>query len=98
MSREKPAPGPDRNRIMDTLKVFRGGGGSAPQGTPPTGTGAYPIPPSRQRRKAVTTWQDELALKQLKDLANEKGKNEQALLAEALNLLFVRHEKPPIAN
>ena len=88
MSREKPAPGPDRNRIMDTLKVFRGGGGSAPQGTPPTGTGAYPIPPSRQRRKAVTTWQDELALKQLKDLANERGKSRAGAIGRSAQPAF----------
>jgi hypothetical protein len=32
----------------------------------------YPIPPSRMTRKAITTWQDAVAVQQLKDIAGER--------------------------
>lgn len=59
----------------------------------PTAAASYPIPPSRQTRKAVTTWQDEVALKQLRSLSHERGESQQALLAEALDLLFAQQRK-----
>jgi hypothetical protein len=58
----------------------------------------YPIPPSRQNRKALTTWQDAIALKQLKAIANEQGVSQQKVIAEALNLLFAKHGKSAIAT
>ena len=61
-------------------------------------TPAYAIPPSRQGRRAVTTWQAEAAVRQLKALALEQGWTQQRAVAEALNLLFVRCGKPTIAN
>jgi hypothetical protein len=59
---------------------------------------AYSVPPSRQARKVVTTWQDEITLKQLKQLSAETDQSQQALLAEALVLLFAEYGKPPIAS
>ena len=63
----------------------------------PAAPAAYTAP-SRQGRKPVTIWQDPAAVKQLKLLAAETGISQQKLAAEALNLLFVKHGKPPIAN
>jgi hypothetical protein len=48
----------------------------------------YAVPPSRRVKKAVTTWQDAVAVQQLKDLAHERGVSQQKLIAEAFNLLF----------
>jgi hypothetical protein len=56
-----------------------------------------PVPPSRRKRTAITTWQDTAAVKQLKDLAHKTERSQQELIAEALNLLFERYKKPPVA-
>jgi hypothetical protein len=58
----------------------------------------YAIPPSRRTKKAVTTWQDAVAVQQLKDLAHERGVSQQKLIAEALNLLFAKCNKPTSAS
>jgi hypothetical protein len=42
-------------------------------------------------------WGDPAIRRQLKMLAAETGRTQQHLLAEALNLLFAQHGKPPIA-
>jgi hypothetical protein len=55
------------------------------------------IPPSRQGRKAITSWQEEAAIRQLKTIALEQGWTQQRALAEALNLLFAKLDKPTIA-
>ncbi len=55
------------------------------------------IPPSRQGRKAITTWQEEAAVRQVKAIALEQGCTQQHALAEALNLLFAKHGKATIA-
>ena len=39
---------------------------------------------SRANRKALTTWQDAAALKQLKHLANDLGVSQRALIAEGI--------------
>ena len=41
----------------------------------------------------LTTWIDEAALKELRDLSHETGRKQQELIAEALNMLFVKHGK-----
>jgi hypothetical protein len=63
---------------------------------PPPGK-AY-VPPSRKNRKSITTWQDETALKELRDLSHERGRSQQELIAEALNLLFAKHGKRTVAT
>lgn len=55
------------------------------------------LPPSRQGKKAVSGHFDPEASRQLKQLAIETDSTVQTLLAEALNDLFTKHGKPPIA-
>lgn len=56
------------------------------------------LPPSRQGKKFVGAYFDSEVSKQLKILAAETEKTSQALLGEALNLLFERYRKNPIAE
>ena len=64
-------------------------------GTPlkPTAT----VPPSRQGKKMISGHFDKDVHRQLKMLALEKDTSIQGLLSEALNALFERNNKPPIA-
>jgi hypothetical protein len=55
-------------------------------------------PPSRRTRKSLTTWQDEAALKQLKQLAATLGVSQQALIAEGLNHVLAKYSKPTVAT
>jgi hypothetical protein len=59
---------------------------------------AYPIPPSRKNRKALTTWQEETALKQLKRIANDRSVSQQALIAEGINYVLVKYGKSAVAS
>jgi hypothetical protein len=54
--------------------------------------------PSRERRKALTSWQDEAAIKELRDLSHATGRSQQQLIAEALNLLFAKHGMGTVAT
>jgi hypothetical protein len=56
------------------------------------------VPPSRKNRKALTTWQDQAAIKQLRHLANELGVSQQALIAEGINLVLAKYAKPTVAT
>ena len=56
------------------------------------------LPPSRQGKKFVGAYFTPEVSKQLKILAAETEKTSQALLAEALNLLFEKYRKNPIAE
>jgi hypothetical protein len=52
----------------------------------------------RQGKKAIAGYFDPSVWLQLKQLGLEQnGETVQDLLAEALNLLFAKHKKPPIA-
>ena len=53
--------------------------------------------PARQGKKMVTGYFDVKAHRQLKQLSLETDKSIQALLGDALNMLFAFHDKPPIA-
>jgi hypothetical protein len=55
------------------------------------------VPESRQGKKGLTGYFDPAVLKQLKILSAEKETSQQQLIAEALNDLFVKNGKPPIA-
>ncbi|MHC5725740.1 MAG: ribbon-helix-helix domain-containing protein [Nostoc sp.] len=55
------------------------------------------VPPSRRGKKAIVGHFDPVVCKQLKLLAVEQDKSSQALLVEALNLLFEAYGKQPIA-
>jgi hypothetical protein len=54
--------------------------------------------PSRKGRKAMTVWQDEAALKQLKLLAVDLGVSQQALVAEGINHVLAKYGKPTVAT
>src|SRR5690349_7328826 len=54
-------------------------------------------PPSRRGKKAVTGHFDPAVPRQLKQLALDNDSSVQALLAEALNDLFVKYGRKPIA-
>jgi hypothetical protein len=94
MPKRQKAPPADRDGILGALTRF--GRGKVP---PPEGDAdkTY-VPPSRKNRKSFTTWQDETALKELRNLAHEKGRSQQQLIAEALNLLFAKHGKRTVAT
>ena len=54
-------------------------------------------PPSRRGKKAITGFFDPTVSRQLKQLALDKDKTIQSLLSEALNDLFIKHDRTPIA-
>jgi len=53
--------------------------------------------PDREGRKPMPFWTTEAAKKQLRMMAAEMDTSQQDLMTEALNLLFQKHGKPPIA-
>ena len=54
-------------------------------------------PPSRRGKKAITGFFDPTVSRQLKQLALDEDKTIQSLLSEALNDLFIKHDRTPIA-
>ena len=54
-------------------------------------------PPSRMQTKLIGGHFDPAVSRQLKQLALDDNSTVQALLAEALNDLFIKHGKKPIA-
>ncbi len=55
------------------------------------------VPPSRQGKKAITGHFDPAVSRQLRQLALDNNTTVQAMLAEALNELFIKHHRNPIA-
>ena len=84
-------PSQERNSWLERLNPMR----RTPQPRP---AGAYAVPPSRANRKALTTWQDAAALKELKHLANDLGVSQQALIAEGINYVLAKHGKLTVAT
>ena len=79
---------------MKTVAILSGEGEVTIGTTPkPTST----VPPSRQGKKMISGHFDKDVHRQLKMLALEKDTSIQDLLSEALNALFERNNKPPIA-
>lgn len=70
---------------------------SQPIAQPASSTAQTNVPPSRRGKKAITGHFDPLVSKQLKGIALEEDRTVQDLLAEALNDLFVKYDKNPIA-
>lgn len=54
--------------------------------------------PSRVDRVQLSSWQVPDAVRQLRILAAEEGTSMQALVADALNLLFSKHGKSRVAE
>lgn len=79
---------------MKTVAI-RSGEGEVAVGTTPEPTAT--IPPSRQGKKMISGHFDKDVHRQLKMLAIERDTSIQNLLSEALNALFERNNKPPIA-
>jgi hypothetical protein len=61
---------------------------------PPTD---HPAQPSRRETKAITVHFPEEVRRQLKALAGGEGRHVDDMVAEALNLLFVKYRRPEIA-
>jgi hypothetical protein len=78
--------------------------GPAPTEDPQTraGEGGAPIggskQPSRHGKVAITQWVDPAVRKQLAQLGLDHDKTQAELAAEALNLLFEKYGKSPIAT
>lgn len=53
--------------------------------------------PSRAGTKAITVHFPEVVRRQLKALAGEQGRDVADMVAEGLNLLFVKYRKPELA-
>jgi len=79
---------------MKTGTILAGEGGIAVETTPKPNP---MVPPSRQGKKMISGHFDKDVHRQLKMLALEKDTSIQNLLSEALNALFERNNKPPIA-
>ena len=56
-----------------------------------------PVKRGRGGKVSIMSWHDPAVRQQLKILAAETDKTEQRLMQEALNLLFQKYGKPPIA-
>jgi hypothetical protein len=52
---------------------------------------------SRKGKKPLLTQHDPAVIRQLKMLAVRLGTTQQKLVAEALNMLFIKHGEQPIA-
>jgi hypothetical protein len=87
--------GENRKTIADALREVGAGLRSKPATAPPSAS--TPVPKSRQGRRGLLTYHDPATVKQLQALALEHDTSQQQLVAEALNLLFVKYGKPPIA-
>ena len=79
---------------MRTVAILSGKDEAA-LGTTPKPTAM--VPPSRQGKKMISGHFDKDVHRQLKMLALERDTSIQSLLSEALNALFERNNKPPIA-
>ena len=79
---------------MKTVTSLPGEGGVTVETTPKPNP---MVPPSRQGKKMISGHFDKDVHRQLKMLALEKDTSIQDLLGEALNALFERNNKPPIA-
>lgn len=69
-----------------------------PQPSLKTRDGAgYPIPAARRGKKAIMGWFDPAVGEQLRQISYEERISQQALLREALNLMFKKYGKAEIA-
>lgn len=64
---------------------------------PPTVQKTKPAPPSRRGLKVVSGHFDPAVSRQFRQLALERDETVQGLLAEAINDLFVKYHRNPIA-
>jgi hypothetical protein len=91
-----------RANLAAALQTATRGGDAAPiahvaNATPATVTPIGSRAPSRVGKKTVAAHFDPAVSKQLKHLGLERDTSTQALLREAINDLFNKYGKPPIA-
>jgi hypothetical protein len=84
----------DHNSWLDRLRPLS----RNPEPAPAPSAPSYPIPPGRRDRATLSTWQDVGAVKELKRLSVDVNKSQQELVAEALNLLFAKYDRPQVAR
>jgi hypothetical protein len=89
MSAERKSIGDALNRIL--------AGANTPKASPRARQSGAAVPRSRQGRRGLLTYHDPMTIRQLQELALEQDTSQQKLVAEALNLLFVKYRMPPIA-
>lgn len=82
---------------MNLSAALKGVGDTAKPVKPAIQTENIDRPPSREGKKAISGFFDPAVSKQLKQLALDQDASVQALLAEALNDLFVKHGQKPLA-
>jgi uroporphyrinogen-III synthase len=84
-----------RANLAAALQTATQGGEVAPSAS--TVTALRTSTPSRVGKKTVAAHFDPAVSKQLKQLGLDRDTSTQALLREALNDLFTKYGKPPIA-
>ena len=93
---EPPAVSPTAEAAqVDKTADTAAGAAAAPADT---SAAARSVAPSRVGKKVVAGYFDPAVAKQLKQMTVDQDTTIQALLVEALNLLFTKHGKPPIAE
>ena len=85
---------PDRSGIITGLARLTGRADPSTHSRDHLG---YPVPPSRQGRRGLTSHHDPAVITQLKALALEQGTTQQKLIAEGLNLVFAKYGRSPLA-
>ena len=87
---------PAKKSLAETMQGFdRAATITAPE--PRTEPERIGRPPSRQGKRAITGYVSQGAFTQFKILVAERNKDVQALVEEAINGLFQKYGKPPIA-
>jgi hypothetical protein len=84
-----------RQKMGDALKRIMLSGPQSRQPSAPASNST--VPKSRQGRRGLLSYHDPVTIKQVQELALERDTTQQKLITEALNLLFVKYGKPPIA-
>ncbi len=86
-----------RANLAAALQTATRGGEAAPAAATATVTAIRTTTPSRVGKKTVAAHFDPAVSRQLKQLGLDRDTSTQALLREALNDLFTKYGKPPIA-
>jgi len=71
---------------------------SAPEPAPPPPQSGRVVQRSRVGKVSIGVWVDPAVRKQLAQIALDTDKDQADLIVEALNLVFERYGKPPIAK
>ena len=92
------------NKKMNLSAALHEASGKKPLPMPAAGDTPTPasspqseLPPSRQGKKVISGYFDPTVTRQLKQIALDNDTTVQALLTEALNELFLKYNKQPLA-